>query len=68
MHSALREALARRPGSSLRAYLLALGVQMAGVAVLSRLRFLEVQAPPIEAGAAALGGAIFGLGMILAKG
>ena len=68
MQSALREALGRRPGPSVRAYLLALGFQLVIVNGLGGLGLLRVSAPPVQAVAAAVGGLVFGLGMVLAKG
>lgn len=68
MHSALREALRRAPGPSLRAYLLALAIQLAGVNALAGLGLLEVSPPGVSAVAAALGGIGFGVGMVLGKG
>ena len=68
MHSAFREALAGRPGFSIRAYPLALGVQLLVVNSLASLRLFSVPIPPIELAAAAVGGLVFGLGMVFAKG
>ena len=68
MHSALREALGRRPGASVQAYLLALGLQLVIVNGLGGLGLLRVSAPPVQPVAAAVGGLVFGLGMVLAKG
>ena len=68
MHSALREALGRRPGHSVRAYLLALAIQLGLVNALADLRLLQVPLPPVTWVAAASGGFIFGGGMVLAKG
>lgn len=68
MHSALREVLGRQPGPSLRAYLVALGVQLGVVNALAGLQLLQVPIPPVAAVAAALGGLVFGVGMVLGKG
>ncbi len=68
MHSAFREVLAGKPGPSARAYLLALGVQILVVNSLAGLRLLSVPIPPTELAAAGVGGLVFGLGMVLAKG
>ncbi len=68
MHSALREIVARRPGASLRAYLVALGVQLAIVNTLGELGWLEIPMPPVAVAAAFIGGLVFGIGMVLAKG
>ena len=67
MHSALREALSR-PGHSLRAYLLALAWQLVLVNTLADLRLLEVPIPPVAGVAAAVGGFIFGVGMVFGRG
>jgi uncharacterized membrane protein YedE/YeeE len=68
MHSALREALGRRPGHSLQAYLLALAIQLVIVNALADLQLLQVPLPPVTWVAAAVGGFIFGVGMVLARG
>jgi uncharacterized membrane protein YedE/YeeE len=68
MHSALREALSRRPGHSLRAYLVALALQLGFVNALADLQLLQVPLPPVTWVAAAAGGFIFGVGMVLGKG
>jgi uncharacterized membrane protein YedE/YeeE len=68
MHSALREIAARRPGRNVRAYLLALAVQLLAVNALAALGWLVVPIPPAALLSAALGGLAFGLGMVLAKG
>jgi uncharacterized membrane protein YedE/YeeE len=67
MHSAFRESLAGKPGASVRAYLLALGVQMAAVNSLAGLG-LTVPIPPVDLAPALFGGLVFGVGMVLAKG
>lgn len=68
MQSALQELVARRPGASLRAYLLALAVQLAFVNALAAVGALRVGPPPVAPVAAGLGGLVFGVGMVLAKG
>lgn len=68
MHSALQEALSRQAGHSARAYLLALAVQLAIVNALGHSHLLLVPVPPVAGVAAALGGVIFGVGMVLSKG
>ncbi len=68
MHSAFREVLARKPGPSTRAYLLALGIQVLVVNALAGLQLLSVPIPPPEVVAAGVGGLLFGLGMVLARG
>lgn len=68
MHSALREALSRRPGPSVRAYLFALALQLGVVNALAEFDLLQVPIPPVTWVAAALGGLIFGIGMVLGKG
>jgi uncharacterized membrane protein YedE/YeeE len=68
MHSALREIVNRRPGSSLRAYLLALAVQLALVNALGMIGWLEIPFPAVTMAATAVGGLAFGIGMVLGKG
>ncbi len=68
MHSALRELVARRPGPNLRAYLVALAVQLLVVNGLASLGWLAVPIPPVAMIGAAFGGLVFGTGMVLAKG
>ena len=68
MHSALRELVAGRPGGNVRAYLVALAVQLLAVNALAALGWLTVPIPPVAALGAALGGLMFGVGMVLAKG
>ncbi len=68
MHSALREVVERRQGSNVQAYLLALAIQLVAVNLLAGLGWLSVPLPPVALVAAALGGLIFGVGMVLAKG
>lgn len=68
MHSALREITNRRPGPSLRAYLLALAVQLAVVNALGILGWLEIPFPAVALAATSVGGLVFGVGMVLAKG
>jgi len=68
MHSALRELLGRRPGRNLRAYLVALAVQLLAVNALASIGWLVVPLPPVAVVGAVLGGVVFGMGMVLAKG
>jgi hypothetical protein len=68
MQSALREIVNRRPGSSLRAYLLALAVQLALVNTLGMIGWLEIPFPAVTVAATAVGGLAFGIGMVLGKG
>lgn len=68
MHSAFREALAGQPGPSVRAYLLALGVQLLVVNSLAGWGVVSVPIPQLELAAAGLGGLVFGAGMVLGKG
>ena len=68
MHSAFREALARRPGPSIRAWLVALGLQVAVVNGLAGTGRLVLFRPAVELWAALLGGFIFGIGMAMGKG
>ena len=68
MHAALREVVGRRPGLSLRVYLLALAVQLAIVNALGELGWLEIAFPPVTVVAASIGGLVFGAGMVLGKG
>lgn len=68
MHSALRELLGGRPGPNLRAYLVALALQLLAVNALASLRWLAVPLPPVAVVGAVLGGVVFGMGMVLAKG
>ena len=62
MHSAFRESLAGEPGASVRAYLLALGVQMVAVNSLASPGFLTVPIPPVDLAPALVGGLVFGVG------
>ena len=68
MHSALREVVGRRPGPSLRAYLVALAVQLAVVNTLGAFGWLAIPFPGVALAGAAIGGLIFGVGMVLGKG
>lgn len=68
MHAALREVVEGRRGWNVHAYLLALAIQVVVVNALGGLGWLSVPAPPVAAVAAAIGGLIFGIGMVLAKG
>jgi uncharacterized protein len=68
MHSAFREMLARRPGLSIRAWLVALGLQVAVVNGLAGVGWLAVFRPGVELCAALIGGFVFGIGMVTARG
>ncbi len=68
MHSALRETVARRPGSALRAYLLALAVQLALVNALGNIGRLDIPFPAVTVATTVVGGFAFGIGMVLGKG
>ena len=68
MHSATRDFLQRVPSSSLFAYLLALGIQLLLVNVLATEQLFTVPVPPLTWLAAIVGGFLFGLGMVWAKG
>jgi uncharacterized membrane protein YedE/YeeE len=60
--------LARRPGISIRAWLVALGLQVAVVNGLAGLGWLVLLRPGVELWAALIGGFVFGVGMVTAKG
>ena len=68
MHSAVREAIAGRRGSQVRAYLVALGFLLLTVNALAAFGVLTISLPPVTPAAAVVGGLIFGLGMVMAKG
>lgn len=68
MHSALRDVVARRAGPSVRMWLVALAVQLLVVNALAGAGVLSTPLPPVMPAAAAAGGLIFGVGMVLAKG
>jgi hypothetical protein len=68
MHSALREILPWWPGPQIRAYLLALAVQLAVVNLIAGLGWLEIPLPPVTPVASLAGGLVFGIGMVLDKG
>jgi hypothetical protein len=68
MLSACYEAVTGRAPDMLRAYLLAVLVQMAAVNALAGYGHLQVTVPPFFGLATALGGFVFGLGMTLAAG
>ncbi len=68
MHSAFRQVLRGERSSSFLAYLLALGCQLLFVNILAAGQLLVVPVPPLTWLAAAVGGLIFGFGMIWAKG
>jgi hypothetical protein len=56
MHSALRETVTRRPGSVLRAYLLALAVQLALVNALGNIGWLPISFPAVTVATTVVGG------------
>jgi uncharacterized membrane protein YedE/YeeE len=68
MHSGFRKILRGEKSSSFLAYLLALGFQMIVVNALAASQLLTVPVPPLAWPAAAVGGLIFGFGMVWAKG
>lgn len=68
MSTAFRQALRGEGSASFRAYLLALGLQMVVIHLLAAGRFLELPFAELTWLAAALGGAVFGWGMVWAKG
>jgi hypothetical protein len=68
MHSAVREAIAGRVGSQVRAYLAALGFQLAVVNGLAAFGILVLSLPPVAPVAAIVGGLAFGAGMVTAQG
>lgn len=68
MHSAFRELVAGRPGRMMRAYLVALATQLVVVNALAALGWLVTPFPPVTVAATAVGGLVFGAGMVLAKG
>jgi hypothetical protein len=68
MHSAVREAIAGRRGSQVRAYALALGVLLLTVNALAGFGVLTLSLPPVTPVAAIIGGFVFGAGMVLGKG
>lgn len=68
MHSALREVIHGRPGSSLRAYLVALAVQLVAVNTLGIIGWLDIPFPTVTVAATLIGGLVFGTGMVLGKG
>lgn len=68
MHTAFRQALKGEGSASFRAYLLALGLQMTLVHLLAAGRILELPYAELTWLAAALGGVVFGWGMVWAKG
>lgn len=68
MHSATREVATGRRGRQVNAYLAALAVQLLAVNALGGLGWLTIVLPPPALVAAAVGGVVFGVGMVLAKG
>jgi uncharacterized membrane protein YedE/YeeE len=68
MHSAVREAIAGRRGSQVRAYALALGVLLVTANALAAFGVLRLSLPPVTPVATIIGGLVFGVGMVLGKG
>jgi hypothetical protein len=68
MHSALRDVVNGRAGRSVRAYLVALAVQLAVVNALGIMGWLAIPLPAVTLIATSVGGLAFGVGMVLAKG
>jgi uncharacterized protein len=68
MHSAVRELIAGRRGSQLRAYAVALGVLLLTVNALAAFGVLTLSLPPVTPAATMTGGLIFGVGMVMGKG
>jgi len=68
MNSAFRDILVARDLTLLRAYLLALLIQMVGVRAMSTLGWFALGVVPFFWGATLLGGFIFGLGMAFSGG
>lgn len=68
MHSALRDAIARRAGLSLRMWLVALAVQLIAVNAIAAFGVITIPTPITAPAAALVGGGVFGIGMVLAKG
>lgn len=68
MHSAVREALAGRVGPQIRAWLVALAVQLLLVNALASLGALGSSLPAVTPAATVRGGLVFGAGMVMARG
>jgi uncharacterized membrane protein YedE/YeeE len=68
MHSAVREAIVGSRGRQVRAYLLALGFLLFTVNALAGFGVLTLSLPPVTPASSIVGGLIFGLGMVMAKG
>lgn len=68
MHTAFRQALRGEGSASFRAYLLALALQMVLIHLLATGGALELPFAELTWLAAALGGALFGWGMVWGKG
>jgi len=68
MNSAFRDILVARDLTLLRAYLLALLVQMIGVRAMSAVGWFELGITPFFWQATLLGGFVFGLGMAFSGG
>jgi uncharacterized protein len=67
-NSGFRDVLLVRDGTLLRAWALAVVVQLVGVTALSSLGLLPVTVPPFWWAANIVGGLVFGVGMVLAGG
>jgi uncharacterized membrane protein YedE/YeeE len=52
----------------MRAYLTALALQLGAVNLLVALGAFALALPPVTPAAAVIGGAVFGIGMVMAKG
>ena len=68
MHSAIREVVAGTPERQVRAYLVALAFLLVTVNGLAAFGALTLSLPPVTPAAAVIGGLIFGLGMVMARG
>ena len=68
MHSGVREALAGTRGGQVRAYLMGLGFLLLTVNGLAAFGVLGLSLPPVTPAAAIVGGLVFGMGMVAAKG
>ncbi len=68
MHSAFRSIVFEKDHSIFRAWLLALAIDMVVVNLLYELRVINIQIAPFFWLAAAVGGLVFGVGMVMAGG
>jgi uncharacterized protein len=68
MHSAVREVLGGIRGRQVRTYLPALGFLLITVNALAASGLLTLALPPVRPAASIVGGLIFGIAMVLAKG